>query len=96
MAVTEVIFWTEYTEFDHKNGSFDADEFIWKIKDIRYGNSHLWYQNNSLPCIKVLDFVTCRFISKVLCIGAAKRSCFDVKTIKSGKGYAIRSDASDK
>ena len=29
--VNKVIFWTEYTEFDNKNGSCDADEFIWKI-----------------------------------------------------------------
>ena len=31
MAVTQDIFWTEYTEFDNKIGSFDGDEFIWKI-----------------------------------------------------------------
>ena len=43
MAVTQDIFWTEYIYFDNNNGSFDADEFIWKIKDIRDGNSHLWH-----------------------------------------------------
>ena len=32
MAVTQDIFWTEYTDFDNKIGSFDAGEFIWKIK----------------------------------------------------------------
>ena len=41
MAVTLNLFWTEYTEFDNKIGSFDANEFIWEKKDIRYGNSHL-------------------------------------------------------
>ena len=46
MAVTLDIFWTYYTEFDNKIGSFDADEFIWTIKDIRDGNSHLWHQKN--------------------------------------------------
>ena len=45
MAVTQDIFWTECTEFDNKNGSFDGDEFILKSKDIRDGNSNLWYQN---------------------------------------------------
>ena len=31
-VVTQDIFWTAYTEFDNKIGSFDADEFIWKSK----------------------------------------------------------------
>ena len=34
---------TEYTEFYNNNGSFDGDEFIWKRKNFRYGNSHLWH-----------------------------------------------------
>ena len=29
MAITQDIFWTEYTDYDNKNGSFDGDEFIW-------------------------------------------------------------------
>ena len=41
MSVTQDIFWTEYTDFDNKIGSFDADKFIWKIKDIKDGNSHI-------------------------------------------------------
>ena len=41
MAVTQDVFWTEYTDFDNKNGSFDGDEFMWKSKYIRYGNNHL-------------------------------------------------------
>ena len=45
MAITQDIFWNGYTEFDNKNGSFDADEFIRKIKDIRYDNSNLWHKN---------------------------------------------------
>ena len=73
MAVTQDIFWTEYTDFDNKIGSFDADEFIWKIKDIKDGNSDLWHQKYSLPCTKVLGFVACRFTSKVLRIGTAER-----------------------
>ena len=32
MAVTQDIFWTEYTDFDNKIGAFDVDEFIWKSK----------------------------------------------------------------
>ena len=41
MAVTQDLFWNDYTLFDNKNDSFDRDEFIWKSKDIRDGNSHL-------------------------------------------------------
>ena len=61
MAVTQDIFWTEYTDFDNRIGSFDSDEFICNIKDIKDVNSHLWHQKYSLPCTKVLGFVTCRF-----------------------------------
>ena len=60
MAVTQYIFWTEYTEFDKNIGSFDADGFIWKSKDIKYGSSNLWHQKYSLLCNKVLGFVACR------------------------------------
>ena len=96
MAVTQDIFWTEYTNFDNKIGSFDADEFIWKIKDIKDGNSHLWHQKYSLPCTKVLGFVVCRVTSNVLGIGAAELSWTDVKKIKSCKRSAINSDVSEK
>ena len=41
MAVTQDIFWTEFTDFDDKNGPFDGSEFIWEIKNNRDGNSHL-------------------------------------------------------
>ena len=51
---------------------------------------------NSLPFTNVLGFVACRVTSKVLGIGAAERSWGDVKTIKSGKRYAISSDVSEK
>ena len=96
ITVTQDIFCTEYTEFDNNIGSFDADEFIWKSKDTRDGNSHLWHQKYSLPCTKVLCFVACRFTSKVPGIVAADRSWGDVKTIKYGKIYDISSDVSDK
>ena len=59
MAVTQAIFCTEYTEFDKKNGSFDADEFIRKSKDIRDGNSNLWHQKIHFlaPSLLVLLYV---------------------------------------
>ena len=44
MYVTQDIFWTEYIDFDNKIGTFDADGFIWKNKDIKDGESHLWHQ----------------------------------------------------
>ena len=74
MTVTQDIFWTEYTDFDNMIGSFDADEFIWKSKDIKYGNSHLCHQKYSPPLTKVLGFVACRVTSNVLDIGAAEGS----------------------
>ena len=69
MAVTQDIIWTQYTGFDKKIGSFDTDEFIWKRKDIKDGNSHLWHQKYSLFFTKVLGFVACRITPKVLGIG---------------------------
>ena len=96
MNVTLDVFCTEYTVFDNKFGSYYADEFIWKRKDISDGNSHLWHQKYSLTFTKVLGFVACRVTSKVLGIGAAERSWGDVKTIKSGKISAISSDVSEK
>ena len=59
MAVTLDLFWTEYTAFDNMIGSYDADEFIWKSKDISDGNSHLWHQKYSLSFTKALGFVAC-------------------------------------
>ena len=82
MAVTLDLFWIECTAFDNNIGSYDADEFIWKSKDISDGNSHLWYQKYSLPFTKVLGFVAYRVTSKVLGIGVAERSWGDVKTTK--------------
>ena len=96
MDVTIDLFWTEYTALDNKIGSYDADKFIWKIKDISDGNSCLWHQKYSLPFTKVIGFVACRVTSKVLVIVAAERSWGYVKTIKSRKRYATSSDVSEK
>ena len=90
------LIWTECPKFDNRNCSFDCDEFIWKIKDIRDCNIHLWHQQYSLPFTKVIGFVACRVISKVLGIGSAESHWGDVKTIKSSKISAIRSDVSEK
>ena len=75
-------------------GSFDADKFIRKSKDIKYGNNNLWNQKYPLHCTKVLVFFACRVTSKVLGIGVAERSWGDIKTIISGKRSAINSDLS--
>ena len=88
-------FWTDYTDFDDKNGSFDGDEFICKRKHIGDGNSHVWHHKYSLPFTKVICFVPCRFTSKVIGIGASEHSWGDVKTIKSGKRSAISSYLSE-
>ena len=60
MDFTLDLFWTENTDLDNQNGSFDRDEFIQKRKDIRDCNSYLWHQKYSLPCTKVIGFVACR------------------------------------
>ena len=96
MAVTLDLFWTEYTAFDNTVGYFYAGEFIWKIKDIRDGNIHLWHQKYSLPFTKVLGFFACRVTLKVIGVGAAERYWGDVKTLKSGKRSAISNDVSEK
>ena len=36
-------FWSEYTNFNHKNDPFESDEFICSSKDICDGDSHLWH-----------------------------------------------------
>ena len=54
MAVTQDLFWTEFTDFDKNNGSFDGHEFMWENKDIRDGNSHFWQQN--------IHFLATRFL----------------------------------
>ena len=94
IAVTKDIFWNEYTDFDDKIVSFDGDGYIWKIKDIRYGNIDLWHQKYSLPFNKVLGFVACRVTLKVIDIVSAEHSWDDVKTFKSGKRFAIISGVS--
>ena len=71
MSLTQDIFWTDYTDFDNKISSFDADAFIWKSKDVKDGHSHFWHQKHSLPCNKFISFIACRVTSKVLGIGAA-------------------------
>ena len=88
------MFCSEYTDLNHNNGPFGGNDFIWKIKDISYVNSYFWHQKYLLPCTKVLDFVACRFISRVLGIGATDSYWVDVKKIKSGKLSAISSDVS--
>ena len=90
MAVTQDILCTEYTEFDNNISSFYGDQFISKIKDIIDCNINFWHQKYSPPCTKVLGFVACRFISKVLGIVEAENLWGDVKTIK----YVMRSDIS--
>ena len=48
------MFWSEYTNFNHKNDHFDSNESIYNSKDISDGNSHLWHQKYSLPLTKFL------------------------------------------
>ena len=90
------IFWSEYKNFNHKNDTFDSNEFIWNSKFISDGNIHLWYQKYSLPSTKVIGFVACRVTSNILAIGYAECSWRDVKTIKLGKISALGSEISGK
>ena len=43
-SLTLHFFYIAYTDFNNRNGSFDGDEFIRKIKYIRDSNIHLWHQ----------------------------------------------------
>ena len=56
----------------------------------------MWNKNYHLACTKVIGFVACRVISKIIGIGSSGISWGDVRTIKSGKRSIIRSDVSDK
>ena len=96
MHFTLRLFLTDHTEFDNKNGPFDGDYFIWKIKDVRFDTSHLWQQKYSLICTKVPGFISCRFTAKVLVIVASDNYWVGLKTIKAGKRHAISSDVSEK
>ena len=89
-------FWSEYKRFNHKNDTFDRNEYICSSKYIRYANSHLWHQKYSLPSTKVLGFVPCSLTSKILGVGSAERSWGDVKTIKPEKISALVRDISEK
>ena len=85
-------FWSEYTDFNNKNGPFDGNDFIWSSKDILQVNIHIWNQKYYLQRTKVIGFVACRVTSKIVGIGAAECFWVDVKTIKSGHKSAIRID----
>ena len=67
-------FWSKYTNFNHKNDTFDSNEFIWNSKDISDGNSNLWHKKDSLSSTKVFGFVARRVTSKILVIGYAEHS----------------------
>ena len=73
------MFWSEYTNFNHKNDPFDSNELIWNIKYISDGNSHLWNKKYSLPSNRVIGFVDCRVTSKTLGIGYIECSWSDIK-----------------
>ena len=93
---TLAMFWSEYTNFNHKNYPFDSNKFIWNSKNIRDGNSHLWHHKHSLMSTKVLGFVACKVTSKILGIGSAERSWGDIKTMKLGNRSSLGSDIYDK
>ena len=59
-------FWSEYTDFNHKNVFVGGGKFILIIKDIHYDNSHLCNHKYYIPCTKVLGFEACIFTSKLL------------------------------
>ena len=89
-------FWNKYTKLNDKNDPFESNEFIWSIKDIYDGNSHLWYQKYFLPSTKVLGFIAYRITSKMLGMGSVDCSWGDVKTVKSVKILALGIDIYEK
>ena len=85
-------FWIKYDNLNLNNYPFGSDMFIWSSKDIRDGNINMCHQKYSLPCTKVLGFVSCRVTSKIPGMGSAEHSWGDVKKIKSGKISDLYSD----
>ena len=73
-----------------------SDELIWIREYNCDGNSHLWHQKYSLPCIKVVGFVAYIVTSKFVRVGYAERSWGDVNKIKSGKISHLSSNISKK
>ena len=53
-------FWSEYSNFNHENNSFDSNKFICISKGIHDVNNNLWHQNYYLPCTKAFGFLACR------------------------------------
>ena len=85
-------FWSEYTNSNNKNDTFDSNNSYWSSTDIYDGNSNLWHHNYSLTFTTVFGFVACGATSNILGIGYEESSWGDVKIIYSGKISYLGSD----
>ena len=97
MSTTDTLdlFWKEHKAFSKQDALFNKTG-RWLTKDALQGNSHLWHENCSLPCTKVLGHVGCRTTSKNLGMGLAKRGWGDTKQIKDGKRSGLGAKSIEK
>ena len=78
-------FWSEYTDFDNKNGHFYGGDSIWKVNISKKGISICGIRIIRYRVKRCLVFVACRLTSKSIVISSVEKYWGDVKTIKSGK-----------
>ena len=86
-------FWSEFHEFQTKEGAFEHREYIFKShEDLTNSRSFLWHKKESLVYTKIFGKFACRVCSKILGIGSAERSWGDVKFLKDNKRSHLSGD----
>jgi hypothetical protein len=77
-------FLTKYGDFINKRNFFARDH-IWIIAQDPNLKAFRWHQKYSLPVTKVLGWITCLVLSKILGIGTAEQNWKQVKAVKLGQ-----------
>ena len=77
-------FLTEYGVFINKRGAF-AKDHIWITARDPDLKAYHWHQKYSLKSTKMLGWLACIVLSKILGIGTAERNWKQVKAAKSGQ-----------
>jgi hypothetical protein len=89
-------FWTEFNQFQTKQGPGFSRAHIWDTDEIRNGNDYLWHKLYSVPFTKVFGAVACRVCSKPLGCGNAERNWGSLKQLKTGKRAHLSGDRAQK
>jgi hypothetical protein len=84
-------FLTEYGDFTNKRNSF-ARNHIWIIAQDPNLKAFCWHQKYSLPITKVLGWIACLVLSKILGIGMAEQNWKQVKAVKLGQRVTTTMD----